>query len=73
MARARLFPWMAALFLIATTTFPQTTTSSQTSLDTARRYVETGRYYEASKIVEQILLSDPGNPEAAELREPSRG
>lgn len=68
MARARLFPWMAALILIATTTFPQTTTSSQTSLDTARRYVETGRYYEASKIVDQILLSDPGNPEAAELR-----
>lgn len=42
--------------------------SRQERIDLARRYVESGRFYEATKVADAILADNPGDVEAAKLR-----
>lgn len=42
--------------------------SREERIDLARRYVASGRFYEATKVAEAILADNPGDVEAAKLR-----
>ncbi|HET7712217.1 MAG TPA: tetratricopeptide repeat protein, partial [Thermoanaerobaculia bacterium] len=67
-AQDQLYPRIASL----ETSIAQGTATRAEQLELARLLVESGRYYEASRAAERVLLLDPNDAEAVSLRDEAK-